>query len=343
MDVLLQRHYENARLELIEQTRIEATEAGIIKVKEKRELQRLLQEQALLAAEESAEKDQDEYEDSNPTDDRSSVQPSVSLSASQKVSSTIKEDDENEEMSSSQTAIQTDSSTHQTESDVPPDNPEVQAFVQQAIDAAMIAPILLPPEAYMEVLDEAISALSETNKDRYPGSSTKGGWVIDNFPPLSEHWAALSEKGLLPDIVICLKNSEQNGRLLLTRLYQAHKEEIDAKIIKRLVEEALKKKQEEEEAKRELQEMLRLQEEELAEDRESIDLQEQPSESQSKIQDESEPHQTVKVTESDHSKKEEKVPESELLEDQREAQTSMDLKEHSESTEHIESDKKFDS
>lgn len=39
------------------------------------------------------------------------------------------------------------------------------------------------------------------------------------------------------------------GQLVLHRLYHAHKEDIDANIIQRLVDEALKKKQEEEEAK----------------------------------------------------------------------------------------------
>lgn len=39
------------------------------------------------------------------------------------------------------------------------------------------------------------------------------------------------------------------GQLVLHRLYEANKEEIDAQIIQRLIDDALKKKQEEEEAK----------------------------------------------------------------------------------------------
>lgn len=53
--------------------------------------------------------------------------------------------------------------------------------------------------------------LQKTNASRYPGAAHKGGWIVDNFPPLTEHWSALVEKGVLPDIVICLKNVEQNG------------------------------------------------------------------------------------------------------------------------------------
>ncbi|XP_042310178.1 adenylate kinase 9 isoform X2 [Sceloporus undulatus] len=351
MEALLKTQYEEARIELIEQTRIEAIEAGIAKVKERLETERLLQEQA---TQELSEKDQEEeeYEESTQIDDKSPAMPSDSVSTNQKGSTSIKEEDETEELSSSQTAVQTElteSSMKQTVSDVSPDHPDVQEFVQQAIEAAMISPILLPPEVYAGVLEEAIAAISETNKDRYPEAAAKGGWVIDNFPPLVEHWAALSEKGLLPDLVICLKNVEQNGRMLVSRLYQASKEEIDAKIIKRLTEEALKKKQEEEETKRELQEMLRLQAEEAAEDKESMDYLEQQSasESQSKIQFETESGQTVQATESTVSKEEAKSRESELIEGQPEEQKSIDLKEHeeskTESTEHLESEEKSES
>uniref|UniRef100_A0ABM5G8U0 Adenylate kinase 9 isoform X3 n=1 Tax=Pogona vitticeps TaxID=103695 RepID=A0ABM5G8U0_9SAUR len=334
-EFLLKRHYEEARIELIEQTRIEATEAGIAQVKEKREIERQLREQALLAAQELSEKDADEYEESLHIDEKSSTLPSESTSASQKESitlkesGTIKEEDENEELSSFQTTDQTELSAEQTESEVSPDHPEVQEVVQKAVEAAMLAPILLPPKAYTEVLEEAITAVSQTNQDRYPGAPAKGGWVVDNFPPLSEHWAALSENGLLPDIVICLKNAQQNGRILLTRLYQANKEEVDAKIIQRLTDEALKKKQEEEAAKRELQEMLRLQDEESAEDRESMDFLEHPSAAESQSKSQSGTDLTVQHT--DSPKEKEKSKESELSEGQLEAQSSEESKEHEES------------
>lgn len=45
MNVLLEKRFEEARIELIARTRSEATEMGIAKVKEKLELQRLLKEQ----------------------------------------------------------------------------------------------------------------------------------------------------------------------------------------------------------------------------------------------------------------------------------------------------------
>ncbi|XP_026522287.1 adenylate kinase 9 [Notechis scutatus] len=275
MDALLKMHYEQARIELIEQTRAEAILVGIARVKEKMEIEQQLKEQAELYAQEFGDS---EEEEEIPTEEKSSILPSVSTITSAKEDSTIKqgsvikEEDETEEMSSSQSAEQIDISSVPAESEIPLDHPDIQEVVQSALEAAMLSPITLAPETYVDVLEETIEELQKTNSSRYPGAACKGGWVVDNFPPLIEHWIALLEKGLLPDIVICLKNVEQNGKLILHRLYEAHKEEIDVQIIQRLIDDALKKKQEEEEAKRELQEILKLQAEESAEDRESTEF-----------------------------------------------------------------------
>lgn len=51
----------------------------------------------------------------------------------------------------------------------------------------------------------------KTNKDRFPGASERGGWVVDNYPLSQDHWSALSEKGLQPDTVVCLKNTHKEG------------------------------------------------------------------------------------------------------------------------------------
>uniref|UniRef100_A0A8C2TCB1 Adenylate kinase 9 n=1 Tax=Coturnix japonica TaxID=93934 RepID=A0A8C2TCB1_COTJA len=53
-----------------------------------------------------------------------------------------------------------------------------------------------------------IEKLMKKNKDRFPGAPEKGGWVVDNFPLSEGHWSALSERGLLPDTVVCLKDTE---------------------------------------------------------------------------------------------------------------------------------------
>ncbi|NWI16687.1 KAD9 kinase, partial [Crypturellus soui] len=140
------------------------------------------------------------------------------------------------------------------------DHPEVQAM-EEAVESASESEITLSPEIYAEVLEGAIAELTKNNKDRFPGAPEKGGWVVDNYPLSVDHWSALSEKGLLPDTVVCLQNTEKNGTCLLRRLYLANKDEINAKILKRLTDEALKEKEEEEE-EREIQEILKLEEEE---------------------------------------------------------------------------------
>ncbi|XP_060093981.1 adenylate kinase 9 [Heteronotia binoei] len=262
MDVLLKGHLEEARSILIEQTRAEATAAGIAKVKEKIEIERLYREQAAFSAQEaSSDKELEDFEESIPVDERSSSeQPSASASRSQRDAtseSTIREE-ASREFSTSQIEEQTDSSLQTLDSNVSANHPEVQDIVDKAIEVVLQSPILLPPEIYVTVLEEAIIELTKSNLDRFVGAPLNGGWVVDNFPPSAEHWAVLTEKELLPDILICLKNVEQNGKCLMNRLYVANKDELDAKILKRLTDEALKRKQEEEETRKELQEMLRL-------------------------------------------------------------------------------------
>lgn len=51
----------------------------------------------------------------------------------------------------------------------------------------------------------------QINKDRFPVASKTGGWVVDNYPLSEDHWSALSEKGLLPDTVVCLKDTQKDG------------------------------------------------------------------------------------------------------------------------------------
>ncbi|NXK21781.1 KAD9 kinase, partial [Arenaria interpres] len=140
-------------------------------------------------------------------------------------------------------------------SEITADHPEVQAMVEEAIKSASVSEVTLSPETYAEVLERAIAELMKNNKNRFPGAPEKGGWVVDNYPLSVDHWSALSEKGLLPDTVVCLKDTEKDGACILYRTYLANKDEINSKILKRLTDEALEKKEEEEEA-RKMQEIL---------------------------------------------------------------------------------------
>ncbi|NXT65095.1 KAD9 kinase, partial [Chaetops frenatus] len=100
--------------------------------------------------------------------------------------------------------------------------------------------------------------LMKTNKDRFPGASERGGWVVDNYPLSADHWSALSEKGLLPDTVVCLKDTQKDGACILRRAYLASRNENDSKILERPTDEALEKK--EGDARGEMEETLTSQE-----------------------------------------------------------------------------------
>ncbi|KAM9382186.1 adenylate kinase 9 [Phaethornis superciliosus] len=133
-------------------------------------------------------------------------------------------------------------STESDMSEITADHPEVQAMVEEAIKSASTSEGTLSPEIYAEVLERAIAELMKKNKDRFPGAPEKGGWVVDNYPLSVDHWSALSEKGLLPDTVVCLRDTEKHGVYLLRRTYLANRDEINSKILERLSNEALKNK-----------------------------------------------------------------------------------------------------
>uniref|UniRef100_G1NL59 Uncharacterized protein n=1 Tax=Meleagris gallopavo TaxID=9103 RepID=G1NL59_MELGA len=92
-------------------------------------------------------------------------------------------------------------------SELTADHPEVQAVVEEAVKRASESEVVLSPEIYAEILER----LMKKNKDRFPGAPEKGGWVVDNYPLSEGHWSALSERGLLPDTVVCLKDTENDG------------------------------------------------------------------------------------------------------------------------------------
>nr|XP_025040518.1 adenylate kinase 9 isoform X3 [Pelodiscus sinensis] len=279
MDKLIQPCMEEAREKIIAQARIEAVDVAITNVKNKLEIAKMLKEQAALDAQESGSyKETDEYEESDTIkpEEETNVEDQSKDTSKEKTDSSSEQErdssvdtkgtDEDTFMSRTDEEgtteeLNEDTSINITESEITADHPEVQALVEEAVKVAAQSPITLLAEVYAEVLEKAIIEITQKNKDRFPGAPEKGGWVLDNYPVTSEHWLVLSEKGLLPDTVVCLKNEEKNGIFLLHRLYLENKDEINSKIFERLTEEALKKQKEEEETRRELQEVLKLKEE----------------------------------------------------------------------------------
>ncbi|KAM4771030.1 adenylate kinase 9 [Rhinophrynus dorsalis] len=232
MSVLIVPYVEEAKKNAVEKAQEEATELAIKTVKMKLQQERILKEQ------ENGHKDLE------------------------------KESDETEV-----TATNQEEKDHDTEEGITPaaaavieeinaDHPEVQEMVAEAVKVASQTTIIIPPHVYVDALEKAIQEFNKETKERFPGAPPVGGWVLDNFPNSPNYWIAMSDKGLLPDTVICLRDSANNGKFLLNRLYIMNKEEINNNIMQRLQKERARKLQEEEEARREQQEILRLQEEE---------------------------------------------------------------------------------
>ncbi|KAM6207782.1 adenylate kinase 9 [Sarcoramphus papa] len=227
MAKLIQPHMEESREENIEQVRRDTVEKAITAVKNRLELEKQSRESGDLQ-EHSSVKEADDSEE--PTKNREGIN--------------------FEEGTTIKSAI-----IQKRMSEITADHPEVQAMVEEAIKSASVSEVILSPEIYAEVLERAIAELMKKNKDRFPGAPEKGGWVVDNYPLSVDHWSALSEKGLLPDTVVFLKDTEKDGICILRRTYLANRDEINSKILKRLTDEALEKK-EEEEVRREMQEIL---------------------------------------------------------------------------------------
>uniref|UniRef100_A0A8C3C0F7 Adenylate kinase 9 n=1 Tax=Cairina moschata TaxID=8855 RepID=A0A8C3C0F7_CAIMO len=112
-------------------------------------------------------------------------------------------------------------------SEITADHPEVQAMVEEAVKSASESEVILSPEMYAETLERAIAELTKQNKDRYPGAPENGGWVVDNYPLSEDHWSALSEKGLLPDTVVCLQDTEKD-ELTFSEPFKYHGWELSA-------------------------------------------------------------------------------------------------------------------
>nr|XP_009932576.1 PREDICTED: adenylate kinase 9 [Opisthocomus hoazin] len=246
MAKLIQPLIEEIREENIEQVRRDTVQKAITAVKNRLELEKQSRESGDLQ-EHSSIKEADDFEETTKATE------GINLEEGTTIKSAI---------------------IQKRMSEITADHPEVQAMVEEAIKSASVSEVTLSPEIYAEVLERAIAELMKKNKDRFPGAPEKGGWVVDNYPLSVDHWSALSEKGLLPDTVVCLKDTEKDGVCILRRTYLANRDEINFKILKRLTDEALEKKEEEEEVRVEMQEMRTSEEEqslEAAEEKEFED------------------------------------------------------------------------
>ncbi|KAI8508323.1 adenylate kinase [Branchiostoma belcheri] len=117
-------------------------------------------------------------------------------------------------------------------------HPEVLKMVEDAVKEAEKQTITIPPDVYVEVMEEKIKEVENNLRTKNPEGPFFGGWILDNFPNNRDQWAAMVDKNICPDDVICLRDSSENGAYLLKRWYKVNQEEVDEKVRARKVEEA---------------------------------------------------------------------------------------------------------
>ncbi|XP_070081502.1 adenylate kinase 9 isoform X2 [Equus caballus] len=152
-------------------------------------------------------------------------------------------------------------SVEDLQEEVTAEHPEVLAMIEETVKTAKGMNFQQPYEKHAEILEEVLKEVVQENKDRFAGAPKYGGWILDNCPIVKELWLILMEKGIIPDLIICLLDTENNGKYLFHKLYLENKSEIDSKILERLLDELQKKKTEEEAARKATEEALRIEEE----------------------------------------------------------------------------------
>uniref|UniRef100_A0A8D2D2R7 Adenylate kinase 9 n=1 Tax=Sciurus vulgaris TaxID=55149 RepID=A0A8D2D2R7_SCIVU len=291
---LVQPRFDAAREALIENTIAEATEAAIKVVKENLLIELQTKRQAEIKLRE-IEKELEKKESGVLPEDAalpSSVneegykesQTNVLLEGTEEakrksdntldnLSSNIDKDDEKEitETSASQGHSQDLSYSQNLDLDevtiedsieeVTANHPAVISMLEESLKTTKDMNFEHPYEKHAEILEEILKEVMEENKNRFSGAPKNGGWILDNCPVIKDLWMALIDKGVLPDMVILLSDTENNGKCLFNRIYLKHKSEIDSKILERLLDELQKKKQEEAAERKAKEEELRVEEE----------------------------------------------------------------------------------
>ncbi|XP_037014937.2 adenylate kinase 9 isoform X1 [Artibeus jamaicensis] len=257
----VQPRFDKSLETLIKNTIAEATEAAIKAVKERLRTEVEAKRKALRELEsELKAKEYDKFSsDKSLEGELSSLDDDGFAHESQRESS-LEDNQEAKVKSDSDEAAKIDKDEDSI-NEVTADHPEVVSMVKETVKKTRSMTFEQPNEKYAEILEEVLEEVVKENKKRFSGVPKYGGWVLDNCPITKELWIALIEKGITPDLVICLSDTENNGKCLLNRLYLKNKPEIDSKILERLLDELQKKKIEEETARKNKEEALRLEKE----------------------------------------------------------------------------------
>ncbi|XP_075410105.1 adenylate kinase 9 [Tenrec ecaudatus] len=266
---LVQPRFDQALETLIANTIAEATAVAIAVVQEKL-LKELQEKKRESQASRELERNEKMYEELQMRE----------LKGPEEIPSSIEEDDnqeprrENSQEEAEEAKMTTDKplddqkdrsekdvAVEDTIEEVTAEHPEVVAMIEETVNKAKDMNFDQPYEKHAEILEAIFAQITEENKNRHPGAPRRGGWIVENCPVTKKLWINLADKGILPDLIICLSDSVNNGKYLLSRLYLENKSEVDAKILERLREELQKKRREEEAARKAAEEALKIEEE----------------------------------------------------------------------------------
>ncbi|XP_007484490.2 adenylate kinase 9 isoform X1 [Monodelphis domestica] len=243
---IMEPHVQEAQKNYLDKAQAEATDAAIKSVTD-----RLLMEKMMKKTEEAEKAEEAKLEEKDSLrktgEDEVGEKDAEEKGVEERISEHILEDGSEKEG----TAITSTTSVKQTSEDlegkaepessdivVTADHPGVQELVDEAMKFAREITIELQFEEQADILEKVLNDLAEKQKDRFPGAPKYGGWVMDNIPLNRELWLAIKEKGLLPDVVVGLEDSENQGKFLLTRLFLENIADIAAQVLKRKRDEA---------------------------------------------------------------------------------------------------------
>ncbi|KAI1897614.1 hypothetical protein AGOR_G00085080 [Albula goreensis] len=125
-----------------------------------------------------------------------------------------------------------------SEAEVTGQHPEVRAMVMDALKRAEQNPVLPPPDLCAQVLQKHIHEIESTDA---AGDQTRKGWVLDGFPNNWTQLSSIQETAVMPDMIFCLKDNETDGKILLRRIYECHKDEVNVAVRERIIEEQRQK------------------------------------------------------------------------------------------------------
>ncbi|XP_074043428.1 adenylate kinase 9 isoform X2 [Macrotis lagotis] len=234
-DQIMEPHIEETKRLFLEKAKAEATEAAIKSMTEKLQIERLIQkhESRELRDEDEVKSEESKFDEKTSSkaseqnlDDQSTEKEEKETTSSISVKQIGESDSKTDPEAFHEIKVETESS----EIVVTAEHPDVLEMLEEAMRHASEVLIELPFEEQANILEQVLKDLAEKNKDRYPGAPKNGGWVMDNVPMIREFWTAIANKGILPDIIVILEDSENLGKFLLTRLFLENKSEIVAKI-----------------------------------------------------------------------------------------------------------------